>query len=105
MSFKSLFRIEVLDGGVKVTPTEQLVSMPRDQRIATIKNQLQMYEAELQKISSETDGNRISEESSGHDRDADKREIEVVIAILKNFLKQLLQPHWEVFNSSEKPEV
>lgn len=104
MSFKSLFQIEVLEGGVKVTPSEQLVSMPRDQRIAAIKTELQMCETTLQRINHETDENRTSQESSSHDRDADRREIEVMIAILKNFLKRLLEAHWEVLKPSEKPD-
>ena len=96
MTLQSLFRIEVLDGGVKVTPSELLSSMPRDQQIATIKEQIRNREAALQKINNPTEANTGEPEASGHHRDEDKRELEVAIVILKNFLKRLLESHWEV---------
>ena len=81
MSIESLFRIEIRDGAVKVTPSEELVSMPRDQQIATLEEKLRMFQAELQNIDNSPD--------------RDQCEIELMIVILKNLIKQFRDSYWE----------
>jgi hypothetical protein len=90
MNYESLFRIEIVDGAVKVTPSEELKSMPIDQQIVTLETKLRMYEAELQNFNKQIDEN-LKEETS----DSDKCELEIVIVILKNFLKQFREANWE----------
>jgi len=97
MRFASLFTVEVVNGGLKVNPTEELASMAKDQQTATIKEELKKCEADLQNLNHSTEA---SKEASNHDRDADKRELEVRIVIMKNFLKRLLESHWEVLKPS-----
>jgi hypothetical protein len=80
MSFKSLFSIEIIDGQIKVSPSEELKSMPIDQQISALQRELQEYEAKLQ------------------NEDSNKCELELVIVILKNFLNQFREANWERIN-------
>lgn len=90
MNYESLFRIEIVDGAVKATPSEELKSMPIDQQISTLETKLKMYEAELKNINKQADENSKEETN-----DSDKCELELVIVILKNFLKQFRDANWE----------
>ncbi|SEL92688.1 hypothetical protein SAMN04489760_1017 [Syntrophus gentianae] len=88
MSYKSLFSIEVDEGGLKVIPSEELKSMSVPKQMATIESNLKMYEAKLQEI---TDNPESSEKT-----ESDKCEVELVILVLKNFLKQFREANWEI---------
>jgi len=87
MSYKSLFTIKTDEGGVKVIPSEELKSMTIPKQIATVESELIKYEAELQKFN-----NLESNETP----ESDKCEVELVILILKNFLRQFREANWEV---------
>jgi flagellar biosynthesis chaperone FliJ len=93
MNYESLFRIEIVDGAVKVTPSEELKSMPIDQQIATLESKLRMYKTELLNIN-----NQVEENLKEGTSDSDKCELELVIVILKNFLKQFREANWERIN-------
>jgi len=93
MSYESLFRIEIVDGAVKVSPSEELKSMPIPKQMATIESELRKYEAELKKINTPIAEN-VSEETPG----SDKCELELVIMILKKFRKQFREANWERIN-------
>lgn len=88
MSYKSLFSIEVDEGGLKVIPSEELKSMSIPEQMATIDSNLKMYEAKLQKITDNPE--------SGEKTESDKCEVELVILVLKNFLKQFREANWEI---------
>jgi len=98
MNFKSLLSIEIVDGGVKVVPLEKLLSMSREEQIATLEEQLRMYEAELQNINNPTEKHGVSEDTPVKYRDSDECEIELIIVILKNLIKQLREANWERIN-------
>lgn len=85
MEHRSLFHIEVVDGAVKVTPSEELVSMPKDRQISALQDQLRMYQDELKNIDNQTD--------------RDECETELMIVILKNLIKRFMEPHWELMKS------
>lgn len=88
MSYKSLFSIEVDEGGVKVIPSEELKSMPLPKQMAVIDSKLKMYEAKLLEINDNPESREKTE--------SDKCEVELVILVLKNFLKQFREANWEV---------
>jgi len=93
MSYKSLFSIEMEEGGVKVKPSEELKSMTVPKQLATVESKLKIYEAELEKINNQVEEN-ANEETPG----SDKCELELVIMILKKFRKQFREANWERIN-------
>jgi len=98
MNFKSLFSIEIINGQVKVSPSEKLLSMSREEQIATLERQLKMYQAELQTINNPTDRQVISEETPDKSGDSDECETELIVVILKNILKTFREANWERIN-------
>jgi len=71
----------MVDGAVKVKPSEELLSMPVEKQISTLENNIQTYTAKLKTID-----------------DSDKCEIELTLVILKNFLKQFRDANWVRIN-------
>jgi hypothetical protein len=86
MSYKSLFSIETVEGAIKIVPSEDLKSKSIPQQLAAVETELRKYKAELQKI---------NDPENEETPESDKCEVELVILILKNFLKQFREAHWE----------
>jgi len=93
LNIEKLFSIKIMEGRIKVTPSEELLSMSRDQQITTLESELRKYESKLQNISRPPEENEFSEKEA--DRNSDIYEVEFITVILKKMIKQFRESHWE----------